>query len=103
MKYAQLFTGIAIGFASAYIFKKRKSSISSTEALHNVKQAFKQNGTVDGSWIQTTTKLTHKNGLSFEGYNGGIMRTYQEKQEHYEFFVDKDSGAIIDLTLISQS
>jgi predicted small secreted protein len=99
VKWTQLIAGAAVGFASAYILQKRKSSISSSEALTIVKSAFKQNGAIDGSWIETTTKVIQKHGLSFYGYTGGIIRTRDAKQEHYEFFVDKKSGAIIELTL----
>ncbi|RBN38446.1 peptidase, partial [Priestia megaterium] len=52
-----------------------------------------------GSWIETTTKVIQKHGLSFYGYTGGIIRTRDAKQEHYEFFIDKKSGSIIELTL----
>lgn len=65
MKWTQLIAGGAVGFASAYIIQKRKSSISSSEALTIVKSAFKQNGAIDGSWIETTTKVIQKHGLSF--------------------------------------
>ncbi|MBM7704876.1 peptidase [Metabacillus iocasae] len=101
MKWTHVATGFALGFASAYMIQKNKSSLSSTEALQLVKQAFKRNGSIDGSWIQTSSKLHQAQGLTFEGYNGGIIRTVDNQQEHYEFFVDKASGAIIDLKLIS--
>ncbi|WP_110114161.1 peptidase [Bacillus sp. CGMCC 1.16541] len=101
MKWTHVATGFALGFASAYIIQKKQSSLSSSDALQLVKQAFKQNGTIDGSWIQTTSKLHQAQGLTFEGYSGGIIRTVDNQQEHFEFFVDKSSGAIIDLKLIS--
>ncbi|MEK1828380.1 hypothetical protein AAAC51_02855 [Priestia megaterium] len=74
---------------------KRKSSISSSEALTIVKSAFKQNGAIDGSWIETTTKVIQKHGLSFYGYTGGIIRTRDAKQEHYEFFIDKKAVLLL--------
>ncbi|MEE6130674.1 PepSY domain-containing protein [Priestia flexa] len=100
MKYTQLITGIAVGFASAYLYQKKKSSLSSMEALQIAKQAFKQNGPINGSWIQTTTKVINRYGLAFEGYSGGITRSVDGSREQYEFFIDKSSGNIIDLVKI---
>jgi predicted small secreted protein len=97
MKWRNLLTGFAIGFTAAYAIKQNQSSLSSSEALYIVKQAFKQNGTIDGSWIHTTTKILQKHGMVFEGFNGGIIRTINNEQEHFEFFIDRKSGAILEL------
>lgn len=101
MKLKHVVAGFAAGFVSAYIIEKKKAAISSGEALQIAKNAFKKNGTIDGSWIHTTTKFFEQNGLTFEGYNGGIIRTVDNLQEHYEFFIDKKSGAILDLKTVS--
>ncbi|MFC3883270.1 peptidase [Bacillus songklensis] len=100
MKWRNLLTGFAIGFAAAYVYQRNQSSLSSSEALHIVKQAFKKNGTIDGSWIDTTTKILRKHDMFFEGFNGGIIRTVDNEQEHFEFFIDQNSGAILELKKI---
>ncbi|MDQ0245940.1 putative small secreted protein [Bacillus fengqiuensis] len=97
MKWINLLSGFAIGFTAAYAIKQNRSSLSSNEALDIVKQAFKQNGTIDGSWVHTTTKILQKHGMVFEGFNGGIIRTVNNEQEHFEFFIDQKSGAILEL------
>ncbi|HWO96349.1 MAG TPA: peptidase [Bacillus sp. (in: firmicutes)] len=97
MKWKNLLAGFAIGFTATYAIRQTQSSLSSNEALHIVKQAFKQNGTIDGSWIHTTTKILQKHGMVFEGFNGGIVRTINNEQEHFEFFIDRKSGAILEL------
>jgi predicted small secreted protein len=97
MNWKNVITGFAAGFAAAYAIQQKRSSLSSDEALQIVKQAFKQNGSIDGSWIHTTTKILQKHGMAFEGFNGGISRTVDHEQEHYEFFIDRKSGAILEL------
>ena len=88
-------TGIVVG---AFISQKvKKKTISSDMALNLAKKAFKENGSIDGSWIHMKPENISKFNLPYTVYRGGIMRTVDNNAEQYEFLVDAATGAIIEV------
>lgn len=100
MRVCNLLTGIAIGVAAGVAISKQyeKQGISPEKALKLVKDALKDKLDIEGSWVQMYPERIKKNKLDFLVYRGGITANEDEKISHYEFFVDKQSGAIIELT-----
>jgi predicted small secreted protein len=101
MNWKSLAIGLAAGAAGTYLLQRTcEQKMDAEKALETVKRVFKQNGTVSGSWIETTKKTFHKDELFFEGYQGGITRSKNGLQEHYEFFVDSVTGSLIEFKKI---
>ncbi|MBD1380178.1 PepSY domain-containing protein [Metabacillus arenae] len=99
MNWRNFFVGVSIGFAAAYFVKNRMEAqyISSEKALHIVKQAFKQRGPIDGSWIYTVPEEYYKNHLTYKVYKTGVTRTAGGSLEQYEALVDAKTGTIIEI------
>jgi predicted small secreted protein len=89
--------GLGLGIAGTYLLKDqlKSSKISSERALEIVKKAFKEKGSIDGSWIYTVPETHSTDHLSYEVYKAGVSRTVQDQLEQYEAFVDTNSGAIV--------
>jgi predicted small secreted protein len=94
MNWKNFFTGITVGFAAAYALEqwRKQMVISSDKALQIAKEAFKESGSISGSWIQTNVDSYTKNGLTYKVYKGGITRG----TEAYEFMMDAFTGTIIE-------
>ncbi|WLD92415.1 PepSY domain-containing protein [Alkalihalobacillus sp. AL-G] len=86
--------GTAIGFIAGVFITKQVSerSVSPELALKKVKQKFPEK--IDGSWIYTTKETIALNELDYNVYKGGLTCLDQ----HYEFTVDAETGAILELS-----
>lgn len=103
MNCRKVFIGIGIGLAAAYIFKDqiKPAYISSEKALTVVKNAFKEKGPINGSWIYTVRESYSKSGQTYNIYKAGITRTADSELEQYEAFVDAESGNILHVEQIA--
>lgn len=99
MKWTKFLLGIGIGITSAYFVNKsiNKGLVPAEKALNTVKAAFKEKGPIDGSWIHMVPETFSKFDLDYTVYHGGISRTVNDQLEQYEFYVDANSGTIIDI------
>ncbi|MFD2805006.1 PepSY domain-containing protein [Litchfieldia salsa] len=99
MKWQKFFLGVGVGFASAYFLNKTitEKGVSAEKALGNVKDAFKQDGPINGSWIQMVQEEYKKNHILYKVYKGGISREINGMLEQYEFIVDATTGTIIEI------
>lgn len=97
--------GAAAGAAGAVLAQQylaQNTYVAAEKALKNVKDNFKQEGTIDGSWIQMKPEEWTKTGLSKMVYKGGISRTTAEGgSEQFEFIADSETGSIMDVYKIS--
>jgi predicted small secreted protein len=100
MNWKTFVSGVAIGAAAGYYVNKtiKKSSYISAEAvLGGVKKAFKEEGSIDGSWIQMTMEEYEKTPIKAKVYRGGITWRKDSERLQYEFIADAHTGTVIDV------
>lgn len=101
MKLRDFLVGVATGLAAAVIIKETSSRISpyvpANNVLNNIKEQFKQQAPIDGSWIYMKTE-EFNNGIStFPVYRGGISTIVDGETKSYEFAADAKTGVIVEL------
>ncbi|RDW16394.1 peptidase M4 [Oceanobacillus arenosus] len=99
MKKRDIVLAFGIGAAIGFLAKQQVDTyqkISPEKALYNAKEAYKKNGPISGSWIYMKPEEIEKNGLVFNAYRGGITRSIDGENKQYEFFVDLETGGIIE-------
>ncbi|MDY7046250.1 PepSY domain-containing protein [Virgibacillus sp. M23] len=97
MKKAVLAAGL--GVAVGYIAKQQidqMQKITPEKALKQAKETFKKQGPISGSWIYMKPQEIEKNGLLYSAYRGGVTRNLDGENKQYEFYVDIETGAVID-------
>nr|WP_204556652.1 hypothetical protein [Bacillus ectoiniformans] len=100
MNWGTFLLGAAAGAAGALAVNEGLSKttyVSAEKALKSVKDAFKKEGTIDGSWIQMRPEKLQKTGMEKMIYKGGITRTTSEGSEQFEFIADSQTGTIMDV------
>ncbi|MCH1625354.1 PepSY domain-containing protein [Ferdinandcohnia quinoae] len=100
MSWKKFILGVGVGFAGALIVKEalKQYEISGEKALKLVKEEFKKNGPIDGSWIQMEPESYIKSEILYKVYKGGISRTVDMQDQHYEFIVDAKTGTILEVS-----
>ena len=101
MKLRDFLIGVATGLATAIIVKEASERISpfvpANQVLNHVKDEFKKESPIDGSWIYMKTEDFNNGISSFPVYRGGISRMKNGELETYEFAADARSGVIVEL------
>ena len=99
MNWRNFLLGVGVGFAGAYLCKQIQNDlpISSEKAVKIVKDAFKKQGSVDGSWIHMVPESYSKFNFPYTVYKGGITTTKDGNTTQHEFVIDAKSGAILDI------
>ena len=87
--------GFVLGFMLRDQLEERK--MTPEKALKLAKETFRKNWPINGSWIYAKPESIEKNGLTYETYRGGITRNIDGKNEQFGFYIDIETGAIIDL------
>lgn len=90
--------GAAAGAAAAFLIQKQTSesmNVPPEKVLKKVKDTFKQNGPVDGSWIQMKPEQIDRNGFPALVYKGGISRPGETGNEQFEFSADAKTGTLL--------
>lgn len=90
-----LFAFIA-GFLASKSYEENKSLDSET-ILNQTKDMFKEEGPIEGSWIEVTPVPYKKHAFKTEAYFGGISRKENGTIVQYEFIADAYTGSILDL------
>jgi predicted small secreted protein len=94
----KFFLGVAVGVLGTYVIQKiTPETISSESALKIVKQEFKKQGAIDGSWIHMEPETLVRNNITYKVYRGGISRSQGNQPEQVEFLVDAENGTILDV------
>ncbi|MBM7660486.1 putative small secreted protein [Bacillus mesophilus] len=102
MRLGNFLAGVAVGILGTYAIQKfMPSYISSDQALKLVKQEFKKQGPIDGSWIHMEPETIERNNISYRVYKGGISRMSDHEPEQLEFLVNAENGTIIDVYKLS--
>lgn len=93
--------GIIAGYFASEAVRKN-CLISEEKVLADVKNAFKQTGEVDGSWIKFKPEEFEKHGIKTKVYRGGISRKQDGDSQQFEFIADAYTGSVIDVYPVSQ-
>lgn len=100
-KERQLFIGVIVSILSFGLFYIlytvfiEKHKMKGQQVLKSVKSTFKEQGPIDGSWINMTAGTYDHYDDVIEVYYGGITRTEQGEQVQYEFIADAYTGDIL--------
>ncbi|WEG13861.1 PepSY domain-containing protein [Pullulanibacillus sp. KACC 23026] len=99
-KWSKVGIAFAIGFAGGYLLQKSltKDRLAPEEALKKVKKQINKQINIDGSWIYQHTEEWDGNQVPQKVYRGGITERKGEALKHYDFIVDSETGALLELT-----
>ena len=101
MKLRDFLIGVVTGFAAAIIVKEASERISpfvpANQVLNQVKDEFKKESPIDGSWIYMKTEEFNNGIMNVPVYRGGISRMRNGELETFEFAADARSGVVLEL------
>lgn len=100
MNWKSFLIGAGAGLVAGYLANeavKQSSLVSGEKVLQNVKLAFKENGSVDGSWIKFRPEEYEKYNVKTEVYRGGITTKQDGETKQFEFLADAKTGTVIDV------
>ncbi|RPJ95862.1 hypothetical protein CW357_08275 [Rummeliibacillus sp. TYF005] len=104
MKLQDFLLGVATGIATAYVIKEASEKVSpyknANSVLDDIKDAFKTQGPIDGSWIFMEPQLFHKESIEIPVYKGGISRVEDGEAVNFEFAADARTGSVVDLVRV---
>lgn len=75
----------------------KKTSVHADKILNDVKTKFKEDGSIEGSWIEMTKVPWKKYSYDTKVYYGGISRIEEGQVAQYEFVADAQTGALMDI------
>lgn len=94
---AGVLTGIAAGIVVSETIDRLNKNVPADIVLNTVKQAFTNEGPIDGSWIVMKTEPFINNVISMDVYRGGISRIKNGELEQFEFAADARTGTVVEL------
>ena len=101
MRMRDLLLGFSTGIAAGFVIREVAYRIDPMKpaelVLHGIKQSFKAEGPIDGSWIYMKTEPFKRQMISTDVYRGGISRVREGEIEQFEFFADARTGTVVDL------
>lgn len=93
-------TGIVIGIIASQAANKMDINRSAELVLRDIKNSFKQEGPIDGSWIYMKPEPFQKEAIRTTVYKGGISRVNNGQLEQFEFAADTKTGTVVELIKI---
>jgi predicted small secreted protein len=99
MSKRNLLLAAGIGAAVGYFTKQQidqYKQVTPEKALNHAKETFKKQGPISGSWIYMKPEEIERNGLLYNAYRGGVTRNIDGENRQYEFYVDVETGAVVD-------
>lgn len=85
-----------VGFFTFFLVD-RKTSVNADKILNNVKEQFRDEGPIEGSWIEMTKVPWKKYSYETNVYYGGVSRIEENEIVQYEFVADAFTGALMDI------
>ncbi|MEN0588659.1 hypothetical protein [Kurthia gibsonii] len=105
MKARDFIIGVITGVAAAYVVKEATKQVNPNRnpnaILEEIKQEFKKQGPIDGSWIFMQPETFYKEDIPISVYKGGISRIENGESVNFEFAADSKSGVIVDLVRVA--
>lgn len=83
--------------ALSFFFIDRHTAVNPDSVLDQVKNSFRKEGPIEGSWIEMTKVPWSKHALQTDVYYGGLSRKEDGKIKHYEFLADAYTGSLLDI------
>lgn len=93
-------TGIVIGVVASQAASKIDMNRSAELVLKEIKNSFKQEGPIDGSWIYMNPEPFQKEAIHLKVYKGGISRVKNGLLEQFEFAADSKTGTVVELVKV---
>lgn len=81
----------------AFFIVDKKVPINADRILDNVKKQFREDGPIEGSWIEMTKVPWKKYAYDTKVYYGGISRFEDGRIVQYEFIADAYTGSVMDV------
>lgn len=104
MKNRDLLIGFATGVAATFVIKemvdRNQKLYPADEVLKQVKNSFKEEGPIDGSWIYMKTEPYTQHAITTDVYKGGITRHRDDELEQFEFMADAFTGAVVEVSKV---
>ena len=101
MKVKEFLAGVLTGVAAGIIVNEAldcvNQHIAADTVLNSIKDAFKKEGPIDGSWIVMKAEPFTNNVISMDVYRGGISRIKNGELEQFEFAADAKTGTVVEL------
>ncbi len=94
---AGVLTGVAAGIIVNEAIDRVNQNVAADSVLNTVKDAFKTEGPIDGSWIVMKTEPFQNNVISMDVYRGGVSRIKDGKLEQFEFAADARTGTVVEM------
>ena len=104
MNWKSFLLGAGVGIAGGYLLKETLNTQtlhSPEKVLQSVKNAFKKEGPIDGSWIGMAPESYEVYPVKTKVYRGGISRRKDGELQQYEFVADSTNGTVLNIQQIS--
>ena len=104
MKLRDFAIGVVAGLAAAVIIREISDRAlpykSADEILAELKQQFKKDGHIEGSWIYMKPEYFQNGYTSIPAYRGGITQIIDGKSKNFEFVVDAHQGILLEVKVV---
>ena len=104
MKLRDFAIGVVAGLAAAVIIREISDRAlpykSADEILAELKQQFKKDGHIEGSWIYMKPEYFQNGYTSIPAYRGGITQIIDGESKNFEFVVDAHQGILLEVKVV---
>ena len=102
MKLRDFAIGVAAGLAAAVLIKeisdRKQPYKSADDVLEDLKQQFKENGKIEGTWIHMKAEPFQNGYTTTPVYRGGITQLIDDEMKTFEFAADAYQGILLEVT-----
>jgi len=93
--------GVVTGLVAAVIIKEVSDRAlpykPADEVLATLKQQFKKDGHIEGTWIYMKPEYFQNGYTSIPAYRGGITQIIDGESKTYEFVADANQGILLEV------
>ena len=104
MKLRDFAIGVVTGLAVAVIIREISDRAlpykSSEEVLITLKQQFKKDGHIEGTWIYMKPEYYQNGYTSIPAYRGGITQVIDGESKEFEFVADAYQGVLLEVKAV---
>jgi predicted small secreted protein len=100
LNWKSFIIGLGSGLVGGFLATKmidHYSTISPEKVLEKVKDVFKEQGPISGSWIHMKAERYVRDELDYQVFKGGITKLINGDTEQYEFIADATTGTILSI------
>ena len=94
---AGVLTGVAAGIVVGKVIDRVDPNVPADSVLKSIKDAFKEEGPIDGSWIVMKPEPFKNKVINMDVYRGGISRIKNGELEQFEFAANSTTGTVVEL------